>query len=129
MINGINIFISLDSQQAPFAGTKSNEIQTECETIEISSPVIGDWRQYIAGRKEWSFTVGWLVGATSSISQLLNAGQTYSIIIYGRNGSSVTALLEGSAILKTCKITAAKGTLCQGSFTFIGTSELAAPSA
>lgn len=130
MINGNNIFISLDSNATttPFAATKSNEIQTECETIEISSPTIGNWRQYITGRKEWSFTVSWLVGEQSKVSQLLNIGNSYTITICGRAGSTATSILQGSAILKTCKITATKGNLCTGSFQFVGNGALAEPS-
>lgn len=128
MQNGNNIFISLGTDTAPIAGTRSDEIQVECETVEISSPTTGTWKQYMAGRKSWSINTNWLIGATADVAKLLNAGTTYTINIYGRGVSSDTKHLTGSAILRTCKITATKGTLCQGSFSFIGVSELAAPS-
>ena len=126
MVNGNNIFISLDSSATttPFAATRTNEIQSECKTIEISSPTIGDWRHFITGRKEWSFTVGWLIGAASNVTQLLNVGTSYTITICGRSGSTSTALLQGSAILKTCKVTATRGNLAQGSFSFVGNGAL-----
>lgn len=127
MVNGNNIFISLDSSAAPFAATKSNEIQTDCEKIEISSPTTGDWRQYIAGRKEWSFTVNWLVGNNSGVDQLLHVGDIYNIGIYKRVGNTNTKVLQGSALLKTCKINATRGNIASGSFQFVGTSALTAP--
>jgi len=135
MINGNNIFISLDSNAAtiPFAATKSNEIQTECDTIEISSPTVGDWRQYIAGRKEWSFTVGWLVVACgtnvkNSLEALLEVGKSYTITICDRTGSTATARLTGSAICTSAKITATRGNIAVGSFSFKGNGALSAPS-
>ena len=127
MQNGNNIFISLNEQSAPFAATKSNEIQSECEMIEISSPTISNWRQYIVGRKEWSFTVNWLVGANSSIGELLHVGNSYNIGIYGRVSGTNTKLLQGTALLKTCKINATRGNIATGSFQFIGNSALTAP--
>jgi predicted secreted protein len=126
--NGNNIFISLGTDTAPIAATRSNEIQSQAETIEISSPTTGEWRQYIAGRKEWSLTVGWLIGANSDLTQLLNVGTTYAVNIYGRGAESNTKILTGSALLTSCKITASRGHLVQGSFSFTGSGALAVPS-
>ena len=58
-INGNNIIIKKGG--TAIAATKSNEITVDCETIEISSPSIGDWRSFIAGRKEWSVTTNFLI--------------------------------------------------------------------
>ena len=126
---GNNIFISLGVNTTPIAGTRSNEIQVGVEKIEISSPTTGQWRQYIAGRKEWSVTVGWLVGSTNDLAQLLNVGTTYTLNIYGRGAESNTKILTGSALLTSCKITASRGNLVQGSFSFVGSGALATPSA
>ena len=123
---GNNIFISLDGNSAPFAGTKSNEIQTECETIEISSPNTGEWKQYITSRKEWNFTISWLVGNVGSIQNLLDSGQTYVITIYGRDDGVLIPLLQGSAICKSAKVTASLGDLVKGSFSFLGNGPLEA---
>ena len=134
-MNGNNIFISLDSSATttPFAATRANKIQTGCETIEISSPTIGDWRQYIAGRKEWSFTIDWLVVAVgtnvkNSLEALLEVGNSYTITICDRTGSTQTARLTGSAICTDATISAARGNLALGSFSFKGNGALAAPS-
>ena len=122
-MNGNNIIIGTMSGTTftPIAATKSNEMQTDCETIEISSPSVGDWRTYMAGRKSWSVQVSFLVTAASNIRQLLNVGTSYTIVMRDRtNTSSVT----GSAIMTTCKISATRGNLVTGSFVFKGTGAL-----
>lgn len=118
--HGNNIFISLESTGEVIAGTRSNEIQTGCETIEICDPSQGNWRKYLAGRKDWSVTVGFLVSASSTLSELLNVGTTYTVRIM--KGTAVA--LSGSAICTQTKITAQNNQLVQGSFTFKGSGAL-----
>ena len=104
------------------AGTKSNEIECGCETIEISSATAGQWRKYIAGRKEWSVSVNYLVPETESVEDdILTVGQTYTLNVYDRLG---WLILSGQAICTSCRITATKGNLIQGSFSFKGTGAL-----
>lgn len=118
-MNGNNILIYMNG--SAIAGTKSNDVQTECETIEISSPSIGDWRAFMAGRKSWSVQTSFLVTATSSVRQLLNVGTSYTLVFRDRTN---TYSVSGTAILTTCKITATRGNLCTGSFAFQGTGAL-----
>lgn len=130
-INGNKIFISFAGSTTPIACTKSNEINTEADLIEVSSPVSGNWKDYIPGRKTWSVTVNFLLAASSAVSGVkladaLNIGNTYTLDIYER-GSSTTKKLTGTAILKVCRITATRGNLTQGTFQFVGKSELAVP--
>lgn len=122
-MNGNNIIIGTMSGTTftPIAATKSNEMQTDCETIEISSPSVGDWRTYMAGRKSWSVQVSFLVTAASNIRQLLNVGTSYTIVMRDRNN---TSSVSGSAIMTTCKISATRGNLVTGSFVFKGTGAL-----
>ena len=120
-INGNNILVYKGS--TVIAGVKSNEISCDCELIEISSPSTGSWKQYIVGRKEWSLTVGYLVLSSVGVRELLNVGTSYSLKIKGRSDSDSNGV-SGTAYMKTCKITATKGNLVQGSFQFVGTSAL-----
>lgn len=120
-ILGNNILIYRNG--TAIAGTVSNEIQSGAELIEISSPTSGQWKEYIAGRKSWSINVSYLVLAYNGVRDLLNVGTTYTLKFRGRNSSDATGV-QGTAILKSCKITATKGNLVQGSFTFQGTSSL-----
>ena len=121
-INGNNILVYKGG--TAIAGVKTDEIQVGCETIEISSPTTGEWRQYIAGRKEWSINVAYLVLATSGVRDVLNVGTTYTLAFKER-GAADSAGVSGSAILTTCKISATRGNLVTGSFIFQGISALA----
>ena len=127
-MNGNDILVYSGTQL--IAGTRSNDIQTGCETIETSSPSQGAWRAFLAGRKEWSFTVNYLVASDSAlhisggsgIKDVLQVGNTFTLKVYKRGLSAVA--IQGSAILTGVKITATRGNLVQGSFTFKGNGAL-----
>ena len=118
---GNNIIVYMNGQA--IAGTKSDEIQVDCETIEIASATDQGWAHYISGRKSWSLTVGWLVLANQDVRKALLVGSTVTIKIKGRGESDANGL-SGSAILRTCKITATRGNLATGSFAFVGNGPL-----
>jgi len=132
--NGNNIIVY--SGGTAIAGTRSSEVQSGSELIEVSSPTQGAWRQYIAGRKEWNVTVGFLVLSDSAlaisnktgIQDLLQVGNTFTLKIKERNAADSDGV-AGTAILKTCKITMTRGNLVQGSFQFTGNGTLSAPAA
>lgn len=117
---GNNILVYLNG--TAIAGTKSNEIQTECDMIEVTNQNSAQWRKYLAGRKNWSVSTGFLVLAAADTKKLLNVGTTYTLRFRDRAGTSI---LQGQAIMKQCKISAARGSLATGSFTFQGSGELA----
>ena len=119
---GNNILVFLNG--TAIAGTKSNEIQTDCEMIEITNMTSAQWRQFIAGRKQWTVSTGFLVLAGADITKMLTVGTTYTLQFRDRAGSNI---IEGQAILKTCKISATRGNLATGAFSFQGTGELAVP--
>ena len=118
---GNNIIVYMNGQAV--AGTKSDEIQVESDTIEVASETDQDWVHQIAGRKSWSLNVGWLVLANQDVRKVLLAGSVVTIKIKGR-GASDSNGVTGSAILKTVKITATRGNLAQGSFAFVGNGPL-----
>jgi len=118
---GNNIIVFMNG--TAIAGTKSDEIQVDGETIEVASETDQDWVHYITGRKSWSLNVGWLVLANQDVRKVLLAGSVVTIKIKGR-GASDSSGVTGSAILKTVKITATRGNLAQGSFAFIGNGPL-----
>lgn len=118
---GNNIIVFMNGQA--IAGTKSDEIQVDSETIEIASATDQAWVHLIAGRKSWSLTVGWLVLANQDVRKVLLAGSVVTIKIKGR-GDSDSNGVTGSAILKTVKVTATRGNLAQGSFAFVGNGPL-----
>ena len=118
---GNNIIVYMNGQA--IAGTKSDEIQVDSETIEIASAMDQDWVHLIAGRKSWSLNVGWLVLANQDVRKVLLAGSVVTIKIKAR-GESDSSGLQGAAILKTVKITAVRGNLANGSFAFVGNGPL-----
>ena len=121
-VNGKNIIIALGS--TPIAGTKSNEISSACDAIETSSSTNGVWRTYIAGRKDWDFTTGWLLATPSDVTNLLNVGQSYTVYIQDDNS---TKLLQGSALCTKADVRATVGNLIAGSFAFKGNGPLETP--
>lgn len=125
-LNGNNIIATklVGNDYVAIAGTRSNEIQTESEVIEISSPMQGEWRDFIAGRKAWSLTVNFLVLADSNLSDLLQVGNKFTLRIQNRSG---TQYVSGDALLSVCKITSTRGNISQGTFQFRGCGELSVP--
>lgn len=123
-INGNNILIYING--AAVAGTKSNEVQSNRELIEIASPSSGEWREFITGRKDWGFTVSWLVSSHSDIQQLLLNASVVTVRIVGR-GQSLG--LTGRAIVQSCKMTFTRGNLAQGSLQLKGSGPLTAEQA
>lgn len=129
-ILGKNIYISVGegSGATIIAGCRSDEIQVGTELIEISSPNSGSWREYLAGRSEWSFTTSYLVMSNTGVRDLLKTGTKVNVSIVAGEGTAIVVLLQGEAWIKTGKQTFTLGNLAQGSFQFIGNGALAAPS-
>ena len=118
-INGNNILIYIDG--AVVAGTKSNEVQTNRELFEIASPTSGEWREFISGRKDWGFTVSWLVSSHADIQQLLLNAGVVTVRIVGRGQETG---LTGQAIVTACRMTFTRGNLAQGSLQLKGNGPL-----
>lgn len=121
MVNGNNIIVYMGG--TAIAGTKSDELQVKCKTIPISSSTDGGWLHQIAGRKEWSLTTSFLVLADTDVRKALLVGSTVTLKFKGRNATDANGV-TGSAIIKTCKISAIRGNLATGSFAFEGTGPL-----
>ena len=118
---GNNILVLMGG--TAIAGTKSNEIQVDCETIEIASSTDQEWAHYLAGRKSWSLTVSWLLLANTDVRKALQVGSSVTIKFKGRGATDANGL-SGSAIIRTCKISAVKGNIATGSFQFVGNGAL-----
>lgn len=119
-MNGNNILIYLGDNV--IAATKSQEIQVDCDTIEISSPSSGDWRQHIVGRKSWSITVNFLVSAVGDLAKLLTVGNSYTVTIKDRSNNSYN--VSGTATLVHCDEVFTRGSLSVGNYRFQGNGAL-----
>lgn len=105
------------------AGAKSCEISIDGDQIEIASPLQGSWKVFIAGRKEWSVSCGFLIPASGtplkSEAEMVNTTVTLTVQS-GRSGDTIS----GSAIVKSWKASGTVGNLAQGSFQFKGNGAL-----
>lgn len=127
---GYNILVFKGS--TAIAGVKTNEIDSGAYRIEISSATDQYWRHFIAGRKEWSINVSYLVldasalaiSGKNGIQDLLQVGNTFTLRVKKR-GAANSAGVSGTAILTACKIGAIMGNLATGTFQFTGTGPLA----
>lgn len=104
------------------AMAKSCDISVTSDSIETASPDTGVWRTYIAGRREWSVSVSYLVMAGQVANDILRVGDVVTLVIKEDTSGSTT--LTGTAIVQDCQITATKGNLSQGSFKFQGSGAL-----
>ena len=103
-------------------GAKSDDIEVVCGTNEVVSPTQGNWREFIAGRKEWQLTTNYLLQSTGNeIDKVLNVGVKYPVRFIDNTSLGE---LRGYAILVSAKISAIKGNLVTGSFQFKGTGAL-----
>lgn len=100
---------------------KSNDISVSCDMIETANST-STWKSFIAGRKEWSITVNYLVGSVSDMVSLLTVGTSVTVQI--KYGSNSNPMMYGSAIISQCRITSTTDTLIQGVFTFKGSGTL-----
>ena len=130
-MTGKDIIVVLSQNGTALASTtvRSQDIQTAADTIEKSSSMQQDWKEFITGRKEWSITVNYLILAASKITDLLYIGQTFDVTVKNVTASGVTpTAVTGKAIMTTVKQVATVGTLAQGTFTLKGNGPLALPS-
>ena len=122
---GNNLIIGTMSETTftAIAATRSQEIQSGADTIEIANPSSGQWRQFMAGRKQWSVNVNYLVrgDANTNIRDVLKVGTTYTLCIKDREGNFS---IQGSAICTQCKVTSVISNIVSGSFAFQGTGAL-----
>ena len=122
MQNGNNIIVYQynGSSWVAIAATKSDELQVDCDTIDIASSTQADqeWMRRVAGRKSWSLNVGWLVSAVGDIRKVLTVGQRVQLRIGARTWAAGTGL-TGYAIVRAAKVTAQRGALANGSFQFV----------
>ena len=119
--NGNNIIVQTHngSSWVAVAATKSDELQAEADMIEKASATQQSWKEYIPGRKGWSLNVSWLVSQVADIRKVLQVGTRVQLRIGARSYSSSTGV-TGYAYVKTCKVTATRGNIATGSFSFIG---------
>jgi hypothetical protein len=122
---GKSIIIIKGSDTAVIGGTIANEIQTDCDMIPISSSQDSEWNHYIKGKKGWTAGVSFLMLNGNYLDRLKEVGERYLIKVKEVDTGTT---LQGYAYIRTVKVSAAKGTLAQGSWQLLGDGPLATPS-
>lgn len=124
-MNGNDIIIGTMSGSTftALAAVKGHEIQSGADIIEKASATQQDWKEHIAGRKEWGVSMNYLVlgNARTNVRDVLKVGTTYVLRVKDRTGNySIT----GNAICTQCRQTFNRGNIVVGSFAFKGNGEL-----
>lgn len=119
----ITVIISQNGTALASTRIKTNDIKTKCDVIEKASATQQTWKEFVAGRSEWSINVGYLVLAAPQVSNVLLVRQTFDLTFTASDGTS-TGTLTGKAILTAADIKANTGSLAQGTFAFQGTGPL-----
>ena len=124
-MNGQDILVILSQGGVALASThvKSQDIQTECSTIEKASATQQDWVDRIAGRKSWQMSINYLVMRAAQIRDLLYVGQTFDITVRDRDNTTGGSI-SGTAIMTGVHGVSSVGNLATGSFTLQGSGPL-----
>lgn len=122
-MTGRDLIVVLSQNNVALASTaiRSHDIQTKADVIEKSSATQQTWKEYLAGRNEWSLTVNYLVLAATKITNLLYIGQSFDVTIRDKTN---TVSISGKAIMTASKQVATINSLVTGSFSFKGTGPL-----
>lgn len=121
IIHGKDIQIQNYNGSSVVAAARTCEVSIQADIIETATPTSNTFRTFIAGRKDWSVSVGYLVASEDGAGILLNVGDTVHIrILY----TAANVWLHGYAIIQQCHVTANIGSLAQGSFVFKGSGPL-----
>lgn len=102
------------------AGAKSCAIKTKADIIEVSGPQSGQWKEKLAGRKDWSVTCSYLV-SRGGIGRALDVGTTVQLRVFD---TASGYWLEGTAIVETSDQLATVGNITTGTFSFAGSGPL-----
>ena len=121
IIHGRNLIVKVNG--TAIAGARSCEINVEGEQLETASPDTGTWWTFLAGRKEWSVTCGYLIPAAGTPLRSEAAMVNTSVTLTVQSDMSGDTL-TGSAIVRTWRASGNIGNLAQGSFHFRGNGAL-----
>lgn len=120
-MTGKELTIILSQGGTAIAATRirSNDLQANASPIEVASATQQDWKEFIAGRKEWSLTINYLILAKAQVQDLLYVGQAFGI-----TAQADDVQVSGTAIMTAVRQTATIGNLAQGSYTLKGSGAL-----
>lgn len=121
ILHGKEIQVQKYDGSAIVAAAKTCDVSVNADIIETATPTSGTFRTFIAGRKDWSVSLGYLVTSGDMTSDLLSVGSSVRLRILDMDAGE---WLHGYAIVQQCHITGTIGSLAQGSFVFKGSGNL-----
>ena len=119
------IIVSQGTNNPLVAGVRADRLRVNGETIEIASATNSRWKEFLAGRREWSIETDYLITDDSNITDYpLMVGQTYNIQIQDSPQHDSDDYCRGTVICTEAVQDYQVGTIVKGSFTFKGTGPL-----
>ena len=120
-LHGKNLIVMADGEA--IAGARSCDINISGEEIEVASATQSRWKEFIAGREEWSVSCSHLIPASGT--PLKSSASMVNTFVTLRVESGLTGdVLTGRALVKSWRATGTIGNLAQGTFSFRGTGAL-----
>lgn len=120
IIHGNNVILASVTTGVAFGAAKSCKLNVQVDVMGTSTPMDGDWKTFLAGRKSWTMSLSHLVGAIKSNVQMV--GQVVNVT-FGVRGSS-SDVVAGTAIIEDWDVTGTRGNLSTGSFKLRGSGAL-----
>jgi predicted secreted protein len=112
------------STENVIAAAKTCEVEVSADVVEVSRSTGGAVRHFVAGRTEWSMSVGCLMTTTATVAQLEAMVGTEQNVTFGVRGAAVGERLTGRAIVQRLRWTGTRGDLATYSATLQGTGAL-----
>lgn len=94
ILHGSNLIVKAGG--TAIAAAKSCVVDVQAEEIEVSSPLTGTWRTYIAGRKSWNINVSGLVQAQN----VALPDHLRNILEWGGQTLSLSVELSGAQLIQ-----------------------------
>jgi predicted secreted protein len=121
VVHGKKLIITVGG--SAIAGAKSCEINIQCDDLEVASATQGKWREFLAGRKDWSVTCGHLLPASGTPLKS-SAAMVGTKVVLSIQTDMTGDILTGSAIVKSWRASGAVDNLATGAFSFRGSGAL-----
>ena len=106
------------------AAAKTCEVEVSADVVEVSRSTEGAVKHFVAGRTEWSMSVGCLVTSVTTVAALEAMVGTEQNVTFGVRGSAAGERLTGRAIVQRLRWTGTLGNLATYSATLQGTGAL-----
>ena len=104
----------LSKDGVPVAAVVTHDVNTEAVSIEKASATQGQFREFVAGRKQFTIKAEWLMVSSAMMLGLLQTGQTFAVSSYDRQNERRN--VHGIAKMEACNIQLTRGTLVHGQF-------------